>query len=157
MQHRMKEFTMSKEAIDNMLERSKVGRISTLGADGYPYCVAVHFVADSGKIYFHGLKQGEKITNILSNPKVCFEVDEYIALQADNLRNPCDADAEYESIVIRGNAKIMEDFDEKKAVLTKIITKYAPELLSLEMPEARIKGTAVVEIEIHNITGKYHK
>ena len=133
----MKEFTMSKEAIVNMLERSKVGRISTFGADGYPYCVAVHFVADGNKIYFHGLKQGEKIANILSNPKVCFKVDEYTDLQADNLRNPCEADAEYESIVIRGNAKIMENFDEKKAVLTKIIMKYVPELLSLEMPEAR--------------------
>ena len=113
--------------------------------------------ADGNKIYFHGLKQGGKIANILSNPKVCFEVDEYTALQADNLKNPCEADVEYESIVIRGNAKIMENFDEKKAVLTKIIMKCAPELLSLEMPEARIKGTAVVEIEIHNITGKYHK
>ena len=70
--------------------------------------------ADGNKIYFHGLKQGEKIANILSNPKVCFEVDEYTALQADNLKNPCEADVEYESIVIRGNAKIMENFDEKR-------------------------------------------
>ena len=63
--------------------------------------------------------QGEKIVNLLANSKVCFEIDEYIALQADNLKSPCDANAEFESVIIRGDAKIIEDFDIKRPFLQK--------------------------------------
>ncbi len=153
----MKKFTMTDDAVQNLVARSKVGRISTIGDDGYPYTVAVHFVECGGKIYFHGLNKGEKISNIQSCPKVCFELDEYTALIEDNIASPCEADAEYESVVIRGNAIIVEDFAKKKQVLTKIIEKYAPAHLNLPMTDARINGTAVIEITPVTTTGKYHK
>ena len=98
MQHRMKEFTMKNKAIKNLLDRSKLGRISTIGADGYPYTVAIHFIYLNDKIYLHGLPVGEKIDNIKNNSKVCFEVDEYTKLLVDDLKTPCDADAEYKML-----------------------------------------------------------
>ena len=74
MQHRMKEFTMTKEAMESFLQARPAGRISTIGADGYPYTVSVHYVYDGGNLYFHGLKAGEKFENIKRCDKVCFEV-----------------------------------------------------------------------------------
>lgn len=85
MQHRMKEFTMTNKAIKNLLDRSKLGRISTIGSDGYPYTVAIHFIYLNDKIYLHSLPVGEKIDNIKNNSKVCFEVDEYTKLLVDDL------------------------------------------------------------------------
>ncbi|MCD8026789.1 MAG: pyridoxamine 5'-phosphate oxidase family protein [Clostridiales bacterium] len=148
---------MAETAVNALLERAKAGRISTIGADGYPYTVAVHFVMINGNVYFHGLGRGEKLDNIQNNNKVCFEVDEYTRLMADGLKSPCDADAEYESVVIRGKAVILDNFDLKKKVLTEIIRKFAPHLENLAMPDARIKGTAVVQITPNSVTGKYHK
>lgn len=157
MQHRMKEFTMTDDAVNTLLKRAKVGRISTIGADGYPYTVAVHFVALDGRLYFHGLGQGEKLDNIKNNSKVCFEVDEYIRLMADDLKTPCNADAEYESVVIRGDAVVLNDFTLEKKVLNEIIRKFTPHLENMPVPDARIKGTGVVQITPISITGKYHK
>ncbi|MCD7917058.1 MAG: pyridoxamine 5'-phosphate oxidase family protein, partial [Clostridiales bacterium] len=73
------------------------------------------------------------------------------------LSTPCDADAEYESVVIRGYAHVLTDTEQKRTVLTEVIRKYAPQLAQLEMTEARVRGTAVVEIEPVSITGKYHR
>ncbi len=157
MQRRMEEFTMTDDAVNALLEKSKVGRISTIGADGYPYTVAVHFVTLDGRLYFHGLGQGEKLDNIKNNSKVCFEVDEYIRLMADDLKAPCNADAEYESIVIRGDAVVLDDFELKKKVLTEIIRKFTPHLENMPVPDERIKGTAVMQLTPIRITGKYHK
>lgn len=157
MQHRMKEFTMTEGAIQEFLNRSKVGRISTIGQDGYPYTVAVHYVYLDGRIYFHGLSAGEKNENIKANSKVCFEVDEYVRLMAEDLKTSCEADAEYESVVIRGEAAFVDDFDLKKRVFLSIIRKFAPELEGLPMPDARVKGTAVIEITPVIVTGKYHR
>jgi len=157
MQQRMKEFTMKADSVDALLERAKVGRISTLGADGYPYTVAVHFAVLDGKVYFHGLGQGEKLDNIKNDGRVCFEVDEYIRLMADGVTFPCDADAEYESVVIRGNAVVLEDSDLKKTALMEIIRKYMPHLAELPVSDARIQSAAVVQITPVSITGKYHR
>ena len=157
MQHRMKEFTMTAQAVEKLLETAPVGRISTIGADGYPYTVSVHYWYDGSAVYFHGLPKGEKLDNIAANPKVCFEVSMMKAIMDPEKDDDiCTADTEYEIVVIRGLAEIMTDREEKVAVLDKIIRKYFPEMQQYTMPESRINGTAVVKIKVENKTGKYH-
>jgi uncharacterized protein len=157
MQQRMKDFTMTKEAMDAFLWKAQVGRISTINVDGYPYTVAIHFVYRDGKIYFHGLPKGQKLNNINHCPKVCFETDEVSGLLLNNLDTPCKADTEYQSVVIIGTAGIVADPQEKLRILTDIVRKYAPQYLDAEIPNNMVKGTTVVEITIENITGKYHR
>ncbi len=125
MQNRMKEFTMTDTAIHKLLTDSPVGRISTVGTDGYPYTVSVHYYYDGKAIYFHGLPVGEKLDNIDRNPKVCFEVSQLVRVMEQET-NICTADAEYESVVIRGDACRIVDFAEKKDILDKIVNKYFP-------------------------------
>ncbi len=155
MQSRMQKHRMEKESVDLLLARAMVGRISTINENGYPYTVAVHFVYENNKIYFHGLSRGQKIDNIKRNSKVCFEVDEMKSLMLDNLDTACKADTEYESVVILGSATILSDMEVRKSVLQAIVRKYAPDLP--DMPYTMINGTAVVEIVIEEMTGKYHK
>lgn len=160
MQHRMKEFPMTEEAISALLERAVVGRISTVGEDGYPYTVAVHYIyegtPESGTFYFHGLPKGEKLDNIARDPRVCFVVDEFQKLLDQDLATPCNADAAYESVVARGKAELVEDLKEKERILRAIICKYLPGMAEAPMPEARIAGTAVVKVKVERMTGKYH-
>ena len=157
MQNRMMKFTLDEQSVERVLQESPVGRISTIGADGYPYTVSVHYVYDGRAVYFHGLPKGEKLDNIKANPKVCFEVSgmKSILAPADE-GNICTADTEYESVVIRGKAEILQDMLEKKNILEKIVDKYLPGATN-PMPEKRIQGTAVVKVSIENKTGKYHK
>lgn len=158
MQHRMKEFTMTDEAVNALLDRAQVGRISTVGADGYPYTVSVHYWYDGKNIYFHGLPKGEKLDNIAANPKVCFEVSELKSIMnPGNENDVCTADAEYESAVIRGTAEILADREQRKEILCKIVEKYLPGMKEYTMPEKRIDATAVVQVKIENVSGKYHR
>ncbi|MCQ2560453.1 MAG: pyridoxamine 5'-phosphate oxidase family protein [Clostridia bacterium] len=156
MQHRMKEFTMTTESIDALLERGVFGHISTFGQDGYPYTVPVHFVYDGGCIYFHGLPAGDKLDNIKANPKVCFETCEFNKILDENLAIICDIDSAYECAVIRGTAEFVTDMEEKTRILNKFVDKYAPHLKHVPMPEGRIMGTACVKITPESCTGKYH-
>lgn len=151
----MQKYRMEKESADLLLARALVGRISTINENGYPYTVAIHFVYENNKIYFHGLSRGQKIDNIKRNSKVCFEVDEMKSLMLDNLDTACKADTEYESVVILGSATILSDLEKRKSILQAIVQKYAPELP--DMPYTMMNGTAVVEIAIEEMTGKYHK
>jgi len=157
MQYRMKKFQLTSEQIDELLHRADIGRLATINESGYPYVVAMHFVYYNNKIYMHGLPKGQKIGNVNRNHKACFEVDELLGLLTDNIENACDTEAEYNSVVIVGNASLLEDLDYKREVLNKLVEKYTPQFAGKALPDNMIKGTAVIEIDIVECTGKYHK
>ena len=115
MRHRTKTHLLTEEQIDALLERAEVGRLGTFSQDGYPYIVPMHFVYFNQKIYMHGLPVGQKIDNIKFNCNVCFEIDEMLSLLYKDVQNPCDVNTEFNSIVVQGQASIVEDFDEKLA------------------------------------------
>ncbi len=153
----MMEFEMTPEKIEVLLESRPVGRISTNGADGYPYTVAVHYVKLGDRIYFHGLPAGEKLDNIMRGPRVCFEVSTFQSvIKPQEGENICASDSKYQSVVIRGTAEVVKDLAEKGKVLKRIAKKYISDFRQYPMPRERIKGTVVIKIKIERISGKYH-
>jgi hypothetical protein len=157
MQNRMKLHMLSDQEIERLLTESQVGRIASVDPEGYPYVVPVHFVYLNERIYFHGLPKGQKLDYISKNPKVGFEVDEMLSLISQGIEEPCDINTEYNSVIVRGNAEILTDIEYKKEVLLKIVEKYTPQLSGKDIHENMLKGTAVIEITIEELTGKYYK
>lgn len=157
MQHRMKTHQLTTEQINELFDRSDVGRFVTQNPNGFPYAVAMHFVYYKEKIYMHGLPKGQKIDNIIQNPKVCFEIDEVLGFMTDGVDNPCDTNTKYNSIVALGYAKLVHDLELKREILNKIVEKYTPNFSGYLLPENMVKGTAVIEMSITECTGKYYK
>lgn len=157
MQFRMKKHQLNREQINDLLKNTEIGRFATINEDGFPYVIAMHFVYTNNKIYLHGLPRGQKIDNINRCPKVCFEIDEMLSYLTDGVENACDVNTEYNSVVVHGYAKIINDSELKRDMLSKIVNKYAPQFSGKELPSAMVDGTAVIEIEIKECTGKYYK
>jgi len=156
MQGRMKQHQLSEAEINEVLGNEQVGRIATHNENGFPYIVPVHYVVYDQKIYVHGLIKGQKISNLIMNNKVCFEVDEMGIIIPDN-ENPCDTNTAYRSVIILGIAKMIDDRLEKEKVLHAIVEKYTPQLSHLSFPENMMKATGVIEIEPIEVTGKFFK
>ncbi|MCR5592517.1 MAG: pyridoxamine 5'-phosphate oxidase family protein [Saccharofermentans sp.] len=57
-----------------ILEKQWRGVLSLEGDNGYPHSIVVDYFFDcvTGKIYFHGAKEGYKVDLIKLNPKACF-------------------------------------------------------------------------------------
>lgn len=81
-----------------------------------PVYYACAFCLCAGKYLLHGLTLGEKLRNIAANRLVGFEVENIISLIHDE-ENPCDTNTEYESVIIRGYASMIEDLNTKASVL----------------------------------------
>ena len=78
----------------------------------------------------HSHIRGEKIENIKRNSKVGFEVDRNLEFLPSYFSDPEDAslaDTLYISVVIKGDAQIVEDNDEKVLALNGLMKKYQPE------------------------------
>ena len=155
MQARMKKYPLPENQVRHILTTESVGRLATIGIDGYPYVTPVHFVHREGKIFIHGLAAGEKLMNLKNRPMVGFEVEKMFSLVHDDER-PCGTNTEYESVIIKGNAAMVEDVQKKSAVLDAIVAKYTPQHVGRPYPPNMLRMTGVIEITIQSCTGKYY-
>ena len=156
MQHRMKTHPLTEQQINHLLQRAQSGSLATLNPDGTPYSTPIHFVYCSDAIFVHGLPKGKKLDNIAHDSRVGFSVCEMDELLLDPNGKPCNTNTKYESVIISGIAKIVDNIEEKSKVLKEIVKKYTPHLINNEMPNNMIQGTAVIRIDLSSTTGKYY-
>lgn len=156
MQNRMKTHQLTREEAIVLLQRIPVAALATLGADGSPYNVPVHFAWLEGRLYIHGLAQGEKVENIRRNGAVCLTAWEMEGLLLPQGEEPCSVNTAYHSVVVTGKARLLEDEGEKRTALGSIVAKYTPQFDPAAMPPASVRGTGVIELVPTAITGKYY-
>jgi nitroimidazol reductase NimA-like FMN-containing flavoprotein (pyridoxamine 5'-phosphate oxidase superfamily) len=155
------------------LNEEKVGRVASVDVHGYPQIIPMNFVyvknqsVDTqtgnnsiGAIYMHSHPVGEKLENIKRNSKVGFEVDSYVCFLPSYYFHPTDAsqaDTLYVSVVIKGNAFLVENTAEKAMALNALMKKYQKEggyePLSPEM--GSVREVAVLKVVPDQIRGKY--
>lgn len=134
----------------SLLKNSQEGVLGTISENGYPYTVVVNYVYHNDKIYFHSAKTGHKIDNINFSDKVSFTVYTDVKVLGEELNTL------YKSLTLFGKAKVVEATEE---VLWELIKKYSKlsEKKAKQMIAKEIDITAVIEIEIEHLTGKYGK
>ena len=150
----------SKEKIIEFLNSQQTGRISSIDENGYPQIIPMNFVFISDVIYMHSHVRGEKLDNIRRNQKVGFEVDKNLEFLPSYFSDPTDAslaDTLYISVVIKGNASIVSDKEEKTTALNGLMKKYQPEggyePIKPEMDV--LDEVVVIKIVPKSLRGKY--
>ncbi|MFQ5714014.1 MAG: pyridoxamine 5'-phosphate oxidase family protein [Candidatus Scalinduaceae bacterium] len=144
MRRKDKEIT-NPEEIEDLLSSAMVGRLGTC-LDSIPYITPVNFVYDKGKIFFHSAPDGRKITNIMSNPKVCFEIDD--AKSIIPRQSPCASTTEYKSVIIFGDIKFVTDITEKTYALNKLIEKYARQSPKISLTSEAEKRSNILRTSV---------
>jgi uncharacterized protein len=156
MQGRMKEHPLSIEEISALLSSQQVGNLGTVSPEGFPYITPVHYVVIESKIYIHGLCAGQKIDYIKANPKISFEVFKMNRLIHDP-ELPCETNTDYQSVIIIGTAKLINDDALKIQVLNEVVKKYTPQHAGKSYPPSMQIATGVIEITPSATTGKFFK
>ncbi len=155
MQPNMQKYQLTDEQMDALMERSRYGVISTIGEDGYPYGTPVNFVVLDGRIFFHGRKIGEKVSNLRRDPRCCFTVVEEQGFERCD-DGACNTTSLYECVIIRGKVRTIEDDAEKMRILRATVDKLTPERRMDEIDAKRVPPTGIFEIVPESRTGKYH-
>jgi len=150
----------SKEKIIEFLSSQQTGRISSIDENGYPQIIPMNFIFINDVVYMHSHIKGEKLENIKRNQKVGFEVDKSLEFLPSYFSDPTDAslaDTLYISVVIKGNASIVLDKEEKTTALNGLMKKYQPEggyePIKPEMDV--LDEVVVIKIVPESLRGKY--
>lgn len=146
-------------ALEAILERALVARVGLI-ADGEPYVVPMNFVYADGRIILHGPNQGRFYRAVQTAPRLCIEVDEFVA----TLPHPvlCDYDTAYASVICVGTAEVIESLEERTEALRLFARKYAPAEEADDLKPSTVAGyvgkmearTAAISMRVEHMTGK---
>jgi nitroimidazol reductase NimA-like FMN-containing flavoprotein (pyridoxamine 5'-phosphate oxidase superfamily) len=145
-----RDFLVSRTEMERILREEAIGYLG-LSVDGRPYVVPLNYCYLEGKILFHCALTGMKLDYMQENPEVCFTVGR----QSGQVRrhaegDPCHIDSE--SVICYGQARMIKDLDERKAVLDAFNRCFRSDADGISL-EATANCCAV-EIRITEMTGR---
>lgn len=172
---RRKDREMSIEFGLAVIDQASYGVVSMIDAEGHPYGIPLSIVRDGPTLCFHSAKEGKKVEIFEKNPQVsvafigAVNVPEHytdaeldaIALDESRLALLTSKvfTTEYESAVVIGIVKLVEDAATKINAMRLICGKFTPTKMPyFEMAIASgLDHTNVYQIEIQEIRAKRKK
>ncbi|MBE0697018.1 MAG: pyridoxamine 5'-phosphate oxidase family protein [Anaerolineaceae bacterium] len=143
--------------IVELLQRVPMGTLATASGE-QPYQSTLLFIYDPNRraIYLHTARRGRVWENLRANPRSCFTIAEMgRLLPAETALN---FSVEYNSVVIFGNAVLVDDPTEAECALQLILDRYFPHLHSGQdyrpITASERDVTAVYRLEIEEWSGK---
>ena len=125
--------------------------------EGMAYIVPMNFGYEVNDqqlcLYFHCAKEGKKIELIRRQNVVSFEMDTKHNIVLHDVA--CDSTCFYQSIMGKGTIQIVQDLDEKKHGLQKIMDQYS-NTKQWEFNNHVLSNVCVLKLEVSSWTCKEH-
>ena len=154
---RLPEYQRDDEWIRRFLREAQVGHIAS-ARDGQPFLNPSTFWFDEEhhQIIFHSNVSGRIRSNIVTNPKVCFEASELGSLLPSNVA--LEFSLQFRSVIVFGAARLVTDSAEARRVLYGLIGKYFPAMTAGKefraITDKELRSTSVYAIQIEAWSGK---
>jgi hypothetical protein len=154
-QPRRADRLMTHERALETLAQGYSGRLATVSADGFPYCIPLLYLWMNGELYVHTTSaRGHLRANIERDQRICFEIDEQQGV-FDYGRFECDSGLAYRSVCVFGRIRIVEDRDIKQRFCEELMAKYGKP--GTQRPKGffpRIDVITVYAVAVERMTGK---
>ena len=138
----------------NILDTAKVLHLG-LAVDNEPYVVPMNYgyTMEDGHmiVYLHSALKGKKLDMIRANPKVFFELDCDLAPFEGMVA--CRYGLSYSSVMARGEARIVEDVEEKKKAMSILMKTQTGKDFSFD--EKLVSIVAVIRVDVSEYTAKH--
>lgn len=157
------------DEIISILDNCNVLTLAVI-SEGRPYSVPVNFgyivdETDEGKklsVFFHGAGEGKKVSALRDDPGISFSAHSKVSISGgdEHPSKPCNWSCFFESVIGFGRARFLEGKEEKARGLDAIMLHNGYKLpfgvRTIAYNMMTLAHTAVVQIEVDEITGKRH-
>jgi len=140
-----------KELMEQIVREGDIGHLAFVSDE--PYVIPINYAYCEGRILFHCALEGKKLDLIRADPRVCMAVSRQEGHPAPHAGEACDNP--FESVLCWGDARIIDDLDERQAVLNEFQARFdTPEKERDPVSRERAEKCGAVEIVITRMTGK---
>lgn len=117
-----------------------------------PYVLPMNFGLDGDMVILHSAMHGRMWDTLLQNPKVCINwtVGEELAWQ--DIEVGCSYRVKSASVIVEGEAEIVEDYDEKYQCMLKTMAQYSD--LPFKFNPPAIRNVGVIRVHIQKISAR---
>lgn len=156
-QQRHSEHSQSDAWVADFLSQAQIAHIATRW-DEQPFITPTPFWYNlqQHEIYFHANIVGRARASAERHTQVCFEASEFGKLLPANVA--LEFSIQYQSAIVFGTLRLLEDLDEKRRVRAGLLAKYFPALTAGQeyrpITEPELKRTSVYAITIKSWSGK---
>ena len=172
---RRKDREMNREFGLEVIDKSRYGVVSMIDKDNEPYGIPLSIVRYENILYFHSAMDGRKVKIFEKNPNVSISFVGETKIPENYTKGELDEIAkdesksvllisrvfttEYESVVMKGKVRLIEDKEEKIKAMRLICEKYTPTKMDYfdVAIKSGLKRTNVYGIEIEEIKAKRKK
>lgn len=150
---RRKDRQLSEQAAREILGRGLYGVLSTVGMDGMPYGIPISYAVEGDTIYFHCAKSGHKTQNLAHEPRASFcVVGGCVQPVFENDSFTCN----YESAVVCGTVRLVEEPEEKRRALLLLSERYFPACMDKagDIVEQGLPHVTVYALTMERVSGK---
>lgn len=154
---RLPEYRREDEWIRRFLHRAQVAHIATAW-EAQPFVTPSTFWYDQDghRVVFHSNVAGRLRANLERNPRACLEASELGRLLPSNVA--LEFSLQYRSVMVFGQARVLEAAEEQRAALYGLVRKYFPGMHPGEqyrpITEAELRRTSVYALAIESWSGK---
>ena len=147
---RRKDREMPEEFAWEVADKCEWAVLGMTDQESGPYCVPVTIAREGKTVYFHSARAGRKVDCLRGDPRVC------VTCVGDTERARDKFTTKFESAVMFGRAREVEDREEKVHALRLICQRHTPENMGNfdEAIEKSLGVTAVWRVDVEEITGK---
>jgi PPOX class probable F420-dependent enzyme len=114
---------LTEEEIASFLADNMKVQVATIGPDGAPHLTTLFYVLDEGRIAFWTYGSSQKIANLRRDPRISCLVED--GLDYGELRG----------VSITGRARLVEEYDEIRALGTRVVARLAGVAVAAELVE----------------------
>ena len=144
---------LSQEEALQIIKDAEYGVLATVSEEGLPSTTALnHVMLDDGCLYFHTGAEGEKLSNIKTNPQVSFFVTGIADVVYEQFTTA------FSSAVVQGTMEVIEGDDAKVAALHTIAARFSdgtvPEQVIDDFIKTSLYHVTVLKLTPEFITGK---
>jgi hypothetical protein len=145
---------LSEDEIREVLRTAKRGVLAVTGDGGRPYCVTLNPLYDeaTGRLWFHGAKEGHKIDALRRDPRACFTaIDE----GTHDPTRPPEWALTFKSVVVHGRVEFVDDREAALDICRRLCRRFPMDEEAIEK-EIRLAGAAVRVFALvpEHVTGK---
>ena len=149
----MKTFSITdKQEISETIAKCKICFLAMVQPDGTPYIIPMCFGFKDGVFYFHSGKEGSKLDFLSKNPNVCISLNDGEKIVCQHPDVACSYSMASRSVVAKGEAVFVDDYEEKVKALNIIMQHYTNRAFKYGLPA--VNNVCIWKVEAAEISCK---
>lgn len=141
----------SRDEINEIIRSCKTCYVA-MSLNDQPYVLPMNFGFDGDFVILHSAMHGRMWETLQQNPKVSINWTLGEELVWQDVQVGCSYRVKSASVVVEGDAEIIDDYDEKYQCMLKTMAQYSDQPFKFNQPA--IRNVGVIKVHIRTISGR---